>query len=179
MLIPVSQIRNSHKGVEMIGDTLFVDGSPHKVCLRCGAPVKQFEGECHTQTKGVANQQKKQRAIEPYKIVFMLIKWVEEYILDANGNASEIVRKERKIIRSGSACFDCWNVFQLMKLRVETANKQNGTNKIAAFSFNDLFDHSNQSDAKIKPLAYSEWVERLKQHRVKLAIEIRKDLFDD
>ena len=160
----------------MIGDTLFIDGSPYKVCLRCGAPVKQFEGECRTATKGVANPQHKQRSIEPYKIVFMLIKWVEEYILDSNGNATEIVRKERKIIRSGSACFDCWNVFQQLKLRIETANKRNGTNKIAAFPFTELFDHTSSSKSLIKPISYSEWVERLKQHRVKLAIEIRKDL---
>ncbi len=89
-LMPVSQMLNRHRGVERIGDTLFIDGSPHVECQHCGIPIK-----LHDSRKIVIGYwPPKEQAI----------------VVDASTNiaAVEVVHRP-PILKSVHGCADCAN----------------------------------------------------------------------
>lgn len=93
---------------EMIGDTLFINGVPHKVCGKCGVPVGSSEG-IRTNISG------RKVEIRPYKITVM-VGWKDEgdEIVYEDGFPT-IKRHKRPIIMQRLGCFDCWNTQQMRK----------------------------------------------------------------
>ena len=96
--IPVSQITKRDRSTVVIGDTIFVDGSPHNVCTVCGMPVRQYD----------------------MKKVTILRYWHREDVLGnvklENGNlVQQVETKYRPILYSAPSCFDCWNSQDLQR----------------------------------------------------------------
>jgi hypothetical protein len=94
---------------EVIGDTLFINGVPHKFCGKCGAPIHAADG-IRTNVSG------RKVEFKPYKISIMA-GWIDEgeEIIYRNG-FPEIKRHKRPIIIQRLGCFDCWNLQQKRKL---------------------------------------------------------------
>lgn len=95
---------------EIIGDTLFINGVPHKFCGKCGIPIKEYDGD-RVHKSGRAWE------IKQYKIT-ILGGWVDdgEEIVYENGFPT-IKRHKRPIIMQRLGCFECWNKQQQKKLR--------------------------------------------------------------
>ncbi len=109
-LAPVSEVKQWHKGWKVIGDTVFIDGSPHIYCAICGILEKKFNGAVHVAVSGG----RKQKQIVSYKV--MVGKWIftQDTIWDKDGFPS-IQSKCMPSIHQEPACFKCWEVQQQRK----------------------------------------------------------------
>lgn len=106
---------------EKIGDTLFIDGVPHTECGRCGAIIRQFDGERIITTSGAVKSKgkiikdgKKTAEIRRYKVLIGYWLHYEEESLGSNGE-QELTPKAKPIVRNVPACLDCYNELQDMK----------------------------------------------------------------
>lgn len=103
-LLTVSQVINRSKGSVMIGDTLFIDGSPYKACGNCEKPIKQYGDNAHIK---VVNGRKSREA-QGYKITMGLYHDVEEYSINPDGLLVVEVKRRARLWQV-PGCFDCWN----------------------------------------------------------------------
>ncbi len=106
-------------GTEKVGETLFVNGVPHKVCGRCGAVIgseayeRKLVSRGATKSKGkIVRDGKVTYEAKEYKIS-ILLRWTKlgEEIVWEKGFPVEKQKWVPKLI-SRSACFDCWNIQQ-------------------------------------------------------------------
>ncbi len=117
-LMPVSEMKNRHRGVERIGDTLFVDGSPHVECARCGIPIKLHDSRKimvgrwpKSEDKVVIDSDTNEMHIESQRAQPKPYAGIKPK--PNNGN-------RLPIIKSVAGCFDCWNLQQTEMLREQT-----------------------------------------------------------
>lgn len=88
-----------------IGNTLFVDGSPHVECGCCKQPIKLHEGQ--VSIRGVRDGKVKE--FKDYSVP-MLIGWMEltPEIIYEDGFPT-LKRNIRPALKTVKACFECWN----------------------------------------------------------------------
>lgn len=107
------------RGTILIGETLFIDGSPHKICGHCGKVIgsseyeRKFKSSGATKSKGkIVKDGKVGFEIRPY-MISILAGWIElgEEVVYVNGFPTVKVNRRPRIIQKAS-CFDCWNVQQ-------------------------------------------------------------------
>lgn len=116
MIIPVSQIRNRQQGTVKIGDTLFVNGSPHVECTRCGKPIKLTDS--HKITIGRWHRDIK---LEP----------------DTYGTLHQ-VEEVKLILRSVHGCSECWDLQDQEKQQAKRlAAMPNQKLKVVFFPMNE------------------------------------------
>jgi hypothetical protein len=103
-------------GTEKIGDTLFVNGVPHKICGKCAIPVgseayeRKLVSRGATKSKGkIVRDGKVTYESKEYKIS-ILLRWAKlgEEIIWKDGFPTLKENWIPKLI-SRPACFDCWN----------------------------------------------------------------------
>jgi hypothetical protein len=89
----------------MIGDTLFIDGTPYTVCGRCELPIKSSDGNHEIRIRNG----RKVREIKSYKILMGKIRKIEEITTDDQGHPVIREKWELKLF-SKPGCFDCWTI---------------------------------------------------------------------
>lgn len=109
--MPVNKTYSLTRGTVKIGNTLFVNGSPHLECNICKAVYKMADSPVtvYGRRDGKAVEQK------PYKAT-VLYGWTnpEPDIRIVNGYP-ENVAKSAPIVRQVECCFACWNKQQAAK----------------------------------------------------------------
>ena len=94
------------RGRFVAGDTLFIDGTPHKMCGHCGCLVNSQDG---VRTKH-GGRDKVTVEVKPYKVTVCL-GWIdgEDEIVIENGFPT-IKHNRRPMLKQVLACFECWNL---------------------------------------------------------------------
>lgn len=133
-LLTVSQMKNRSKGMVKIGDTLFIDGSPHKVCGNCDKILvdKDINYQIKDTPTGrqikigrkgnvTKSEHKSTGDIRYYKISIGNKRPYDQYdIAHQDPNPHRIVTVETKYhhnLRQVDGCFDCWNLQQQEKIQ--------------------------------------------------------------
>lgn len=111
--LPVNKTYSLTRGTVKIGNTLFVDGSPHHECNICGSIYKAADApvSVYGRRDGKVAERK------PYKAT-VLYGWTapEPDIRVVNGYP-ENVAKSAPIVKQVECCFACWNRQQDAKAR--------------------------------------------------------------
>lgn len=106
----VSAMRLHHKGSELIGGRLFINGTPYEECHICGLLDKQFEGNSHI-TKDRRAFYGTKREIKVYKVT--LGRWEDYYEEGVDQWGTQVMeRKWRPIVREVRSCFLCWQALE-------------------------------------------------------------------
>tara|TARA_R110000868_G_scaffold172011_1_gene407799 strand:- start:94 stop:504 length:411 start_codon:yes stop_codon:yes gene_type:complete len=104
------------RGVQIIGDTMFIDGSPHKFCGHCGQVINSSDYERKivsrgaTKSKGkIVKDGKVSYEVKPYAIS-ILIRWdlLGEEVIMVDGFPTLKKHWKPKVIQK-PGCFNCWN----------------------------------------------------------------------
>lgn len=110
---------NLSSGTVQIGDTLFVNGAPHKVCGRCAQIIgsndyeRKLTSRGATKSKGkIIRDGKVSYESKPYMISILLgwIKLGEEIVYE--GGFPTVKEHFRPKLIQKPACFNCWNLQQ-------------------------------------------------------------------
>ena len=104
-LLNVSEVNRDRRS-EKIGSTLFINGTPHVTCGRCGQIVKAFDAK---------------------SITFGKFKQIESSTMINRIEHIEVSWKLELFSRPG--CFECWNV----QAKEKAAIKASGSSKAAFF----------------------------------------------
>ena len=112
------------RGSQMIGDTLFIDGSPHHVCGHCGCIINSSDYERKLQSRGATKSKGKivrdgkiTYESKPYKIT-ILLGWLQGE--DKHTVVDGFPTVEHKWIprlKQAFGCFACWNTQEHRKLQ--------------------------------------------------------------
>jgi len=107
------------QGTEKIGDTLFVNGVPHKMCGRCAAVIGSGDYERKLVSRGATKS--KGKIVKDGKVSYeskaymisILLGWIKlgEEIIYVGGFPT-IKENFRPKLVTRPACFNCWNLQQ-------------------------------------------------------------------
>lgn len=99
------------RGIQQIGNTLFINGSPHHKCGVCGTVVSsdEYQRTLKSQRGKVAHE------VKPYKVT-ILKGWLEgetkHTVVDGYPTADT---KWIPLVKQVESCFSCWNTQQNRK----------------------------------------------------------------
>jgi hypothetical protein len=112
----------------VIGDTLFVDGTPHKTCTRCGAIIRQHDA-------------KKITFLHGWKYVGTTTK----NIPTEHGFIHEVTDQYKPILHTDVGCTDCWNVQDRDRQNKEWLVKQGkATSSLVYFEAKEALKKGNE-----------------------------------
>lgn len=106
-------------GTMLIGETLFINGSPHKICGHCGKIIGSDEYQRKSLSSGAVKS--KGKIVKDGKVTFelkpymisILMGWIDlgEEITCVDGYPTVKVNRRPKIMQK-AGCFECWNTQQ-------------------------------------------------------------------
>lgn len=104
------------RGTVLIGETLFINGSPHKICGHCGKIIgsdeyeRKFKSSGAVKSKGkIVKDGKVSYEVRPY-MISILVGWIdlgEEFVYIGGFPTVKVNRRPKIMQKAG--CFKCWN----------------------------------------------------------------------